>query len=99
MRQALPDGRWFDPERATRYEESTVWDGHRRISRATGTPWDHEVLYRTERGHWILYRWSQWQGVADHWEEISPEEAVRWLLRNGHDVPDEYQPLVDQLEV
>lgn len=99
QRQALPDGRWFDINQASRFEEATEWDGRNRISKATGSQWDHEELYLTANGHWILHRWSQWQGVPDTWSEIEPEEAVRWLIRNGHEVPEGYEELVRELEV
>jgi len=86
-RQALTDGsgRWFDLDRSVRYEEATFWDGRNRISRATGSQWDHEVLYRTAGGRWVKHWWSQWQGSVDRWEEIDPVEAAGWLVRNGYD--------------
>jgi len=89
-RQVLTDGtgRWFDLDKATKYEEATSWNGRNRISVATGSQWDHEALYLTESGRWIKHWWSQWQGSADQWLEISPEEAATWLIRNGHQLPE-----------
>ena len=86
-RQILTDGsgRWFDLDTAERFDEATVWDGRNRISRATGSQWDHETLYHTKHGHW----WSQWQGTLDRLEEIDEAEAARWLIQNGYD-PAEY---------
>jgi hypothetical protein len=54
------------------------------ISLATGTQWDHEILYRTKSGKWILYAWSQWQGSGESYEEISDKQAAAWLVRNEH---------------
>lgn len=100
-RQVLTDGsgRWFDLDAATRYDEATIWDGRNRRSLATGSQWDHETLYRTESGRWIKHSWSQWQGTMDTWEEISEQEAVSWLLRNGYDVPEELSHYAAALKV
>jgi hypothetical protein len=40
-RQALTDGtgRWFDLDKAERFEEATFWDGRNRISLATKSQW------------------------------------------------------------
>jgi len=86
-RQALTDGtgRWFDLDKAERFEVATFWDGRNRISLATGSQWDHECLYRTVSGRWIKHWWSQWQGTVDRWEEISEAEAAAWLVRNEWD--------------
>jgi len=78
-------GRWFDAERAEVFEEATWWDGRNHRSCATGSQWEHEALYRTASGRWVLHHWSQYQGVPDRWEEIDAEEAARWLSINGHD--------------
>lgn len=88
MRQTLTDGsdRWFDLERAEKIEEETWWDGRNRRSKATGSQWEHETLYRTAAsGRWVLHAWSQWQGSSDDWTEIEDAAAARWLARNGHE--------------
>lgn len=83
-RRVLDDGRWFDSSKAEEFEESTWFDGHNHISRATGDQWAHETLYRTAGGRWILHSWSQWQGSNESYEEISNEHAARWLVLNEH---------------
>jgi hypothetical protein len=75
-------GRWFDSKKATSWEEDTYWNGNNHISRATG---DHEILYRTKGGIHILHRWSQWQGSTESYEEISADDAARWLSQNDHE--------------
>ena len=87
-RIALTDGsgRWFDLDSAEKFDEATFWDGRNRISRATGSQWDHETLYRTKSGHWVKHWQSQWQGSVDRWELISDDEAARWLIQNGYDL-------------
>ncbi len=85
-RIALTDeqGRWFDPDKATKFEEGARWDGRTHISLATGSQWNHEALYRTQAGRWILHRWSQWQGAGEVYEEVDNAAAARWLVTNGH---------------
>jgi len=76
---------WFNPEKAEVFEEDVEWDGSNRISVNTGTQWDHETLYRTATGRWILCHWSQWQGSRDWWEYLDEEAARLWLLKNKYD--------------
>lgn len=83
-RRVLDDGRWFDLEKAERFEEGTRWNGNNHISLATGSQWDHEVLYRTKSGRWILHRWSQWQGSGKSYREIGNDTAARWLVANEY---------------
>lgn len=78
-------GRWFDPKKCQRFEEDTYFDGNNHVSRATGTQWNHEELYRTAGGRWILESTSQWQGSVDHYEEIDNEQAAAWLAQNDHE--------------
>ena len=84
-RIALEDGRWFDQDKATAFDEDTWWDGRNDVSRATGSQFEHEVLYLTAGERWVKHNWSQWQGTSDVWEEIDPADAVRWLVVNGHE--------------
>jgi len=86
-RQALTDGtrRWFSPAKAERFDEGDWWDGSNHVSSATGSQWDHEELYRTAAGRWILHWWSQWQGSQDRWEEVSDEFAAGWLVKCEHE--------------
>lgn len=77
-------GRWFDASKAESFEEARWWNGNNHISRATGSQWEHEVLYRTVGGKWILYHWSQWQGSRETYSEIDNERAAAWLVTNEH---------------
>jgi len=72
-------GRWFDITKATEFDEGTRWDGSNHVSLVAGGKFDHEKLYRTAGGRWILNHWSQWQGSRETYEEISNDEAARWL--------------------
>jgi hypothetical protein len=77
-------GRFFFTSKAQKFEEDTRWDGNNHVSLATGSEFDHEALYRTKKGLWVLHSWSQWQGSSDSWEEIDDADAARWLSLNNH---------------
>ena len=76
---------WFDRAKAEEFDEGARWDGSNHISLATGSQWDHEILYRTAGGRWVLHRWSQWQGRPERYRFITDAEAQTWLLKNEHD--------------
>lgn len=79
---ALSDGGHFNPDTSVKFSESTFWDGWNLISHATGSQWEHEALYYTRKGKWVLNHWSQWQGSRESYQEIPLGEAVAWLVRN-----------------
>lgn len=79
-----PTGTWFDADRATRYAEDEVHDGENFISRATESQWNHEALYRTASGRWVLNCWSAYQGTTEAYYEVSPSRAEGWLIANDH---------------
>jgi hypothetical protein len=82
-RQALDNGTWFDLDKAESFSEETYWNGNNHISIATGSQWEHQELYRTANGRWVLNAWSQWQGSRESWTEIDNEAAARWLVSNS----------------
>lgn len=82
------DSRWFDVESATKYAEETYWNGSNNISVATGNQWNHETMYKTATGNWVLYSSSQWQGSSESYESLTLAEAVPWLIKNNHDPSD-----------
>jgi hypothetical protein len=75
-------GKWFDRDAAVEFKEQTQWNGNNHISRATGSQWDHESLYYTRSGRWVLCHWSQWQGSLESYVEVSLADAVAWLIEN-----------------
>ena len=80
----LGNGQWFNPETAENFEEDTRWNGRNHISVATGSQWEHEEIYRTRTGRWILHEWSQWQGSGARYREIDEERARKWLINQDH---------------
>jgi hypothetical protein len=92
-RQPLDNGTWFDTHKAEKFEEDTFWDGNNRCSQATGSQWNHEALYRTASGGWVLNAWSQWAGSRETWTLIDPDTACSWLIAQNEDTAaEEYFP-------
>lgn len=107
-RTALTDksGGWFDKSKAASFEESSFWDGHNLISRATGSQWHHQTLWRTASLRWVLESYGQWQGSRDTYEEVTDTEAAQWFMRNQYedaDIPDDLlailSPDIKKLEI
>jgi hypothetical protein len=92
-------GQWFDKDAAQSWGEASQWDGNNFISVATGSQFNHEMLFRTTGGRWILNSWSNYQGSLEKYIEISPKEAAKWLVVNDLPYPDDLEELVTELEV
>ena len=75
-------GRWFSDDAAVKFGENSRWNGSNHISVNTGSQWNHEALYYTKSGNWVLNRWSQWQGSTEDYETIGEDAAIRWLCHN-----------------
>lgn len=89
---------WFDADTATVFGEDTYFDGNNHISRATGSQWDHQALYRTKGGRYVLHSWSQWQGSVPTWQFLTDDQARDWLLANEHDdaVAEHFGPIEEE---
>ena len=98
-RQAIGNGSWFNLETAKFFGEETEFDGHNQISVNTGSQWEHEDLYRTAKGSWVLNHWSQYQGTQATWESINSTEAVAWLIKNLHKIPKELSEIASGMEI
>lgn len=98
-RQHLDAGGWFNLETAKSWRETTHWDGSNHISNATGSQWDHEALYRTRSGGWVLNHWPQRQGSGESWILIEPQDAAAWLIRCGLDLPPDLATVAAEMEV
>jgi len=81
-RIVLNNGKWFDADKSIKFDEKTYWNGNNHISIPTGSQWDHEALYYTKSGNWVLHQWSQWQGSLPTYDPIDESDAVTWLIVN-----------------
>lgn len=103
-RIALTDGsgKWFDADKAERFEEETYWNGNNHISKATGSQTEHECLFITKTGNFVLHGWSQWQGVPDYYKSVSREFVANWFSKQGiqdEDIPNQFLKDVYALEL
>jgi hypothetical protein len=89
---------WFTLETAHDWDEGTRWDGNNNISLATGSQWNHERLYRTASGRWVLMQWSQWENSTDTYHFIDTTAARDWLLRNEYATAEVEQITGDPIE-
>lgn len=88
----LDDGKVVDTENATRYwKEDTTWNGSNNVSVHSHSQWDHQTLYRSQKGRYYVEHRSQWSGVMDNVELLSDAEATTWLLLNDDEIPEELQ--------
>ena len=95
-------GRFFDDKKADHYTEGSTWNGSNHISDATGSQSEHESLYRTKSGVYILNCYSAWQGSRDTCEIITKEAAAKWFVKNNYqekNLPEELKNQVAELEV
>jgi hypothetical protein len=79
------------------WKEETRWNGNNHISRATGSQWEHETLYRSAKGRYWIEHTSQWQGSTDTARFVDEREAAVWLLRNEHDLPEALEAYADEV--
>jgi hypothetical protein len=82
---------------ADHWDEKTRWNGNNHISRATGSQWEHQTLYKSRRGRYWVEHTSQWQGSTPHAEWVSREEAARWLLNMEYELPEDLRELEETL--
>ena len=94
----LGNCRWFNPDSATIFTEGYRWDGRNYISLATESQWEHQGLYRTAKGTWVLRKWSDWQGSTENYSIVSDYEAYAWLFCNNHSKAIE-KYFADRLEI
>lgn len=80
---------------AQSWDDDVTWDGKNRISVQTGSQWDQQTLYRTQKGRYYIVCYSRRDGVLPRAQWLSMEEAARWLLRNGDELPDDLSHLKD----
>jgi hypothetical protein len=86
-KQELTDnsGRWFDMDSAKVYLEAVMLapDGTP-VSRAAGNSWEHETLYLTTHGTFVMHFADEHNPTLNQFVEWDVKKAVKWLLANGH---------------
>ena len=95
-------GQWFDSEKAEFYKENIYHDGRNFISMATRSQFEHETIYITKSGKFILNHWSNWQGSVETYEIISKDDAAEWFGKQGfqdNEIPDIFLDEVYKLEI
>ena len=97
-RYRMDDGTVLDTENSTQHwDESTRWDGRNHISKATGSQWEHQTLYRSRKGRYYVEHTSSYRERTPHAEWVSNHEAARWLLANNHELPADLAELADEI--
>ena len=78
----LEGGGWFNRDDAQKIREDN-WRGRARVtSDPAGRQWEHEELYVTRLGRFVLRCWSEGKGFGERYVEIDAEVAAAWLVRN-----------------
>jgi hypothetical protein len=94
----MSDGTVVKTENATQiWEEAKDSNGSNLISRATGSQWLHQTLYRSRKGRYYIEHFSQYQGSLPSAEWVSNEEAARWLIHNDEKLPEDLAALEEQV--
>lgn len=92
------EGTIVDTSKAdAKWNEETDWNGNNHISRATGSQWEHETLYRSRKGRYYIEHESQWQGSMPSARWVSREEAAHWLMLMEHEIPEDLQEYADAI--
>ncbi len=78
-------GRWFDLQSARSWPEAVMLasDGTP-VSRATGNSWEHETLYLTTHGSFVLGFFDEHNPSHTQFVEWDQTRAVKWLISNGY---------------
>jgi hypothetical protein len=81
------------------WDEDTWWNGSNYISKATGSQWEHQTLYKSRKGRYYILFESNWENTPTRAEWVSMEEAARWLLANNYyDLPKDLVQLAEEIE-
>jgi len=71
--EQIIDGKKYSTETADLVASDRYWDGSNFERSGRNT-----YLYKTKKGSYFLYRFTQWQGERDGLEAISEEEARQY---------------------
>jgi hypothetical protein len=97
-RYRLEDGTVLDSDLATQsWEEKRDFDGKNHISRATGSQWEHETLYRSKKGRYWIEHASDWQGSLPGASLVTEEAAAAWLLLMERRLPEDLKAVAAEV--
>ena len=97
-RYRTEDGTVVDTDNATAcWEEKRVSNGSNMIGRSSGSQWRDQTIYKSRKGRYYVEYTSRVQGERDRVEWVSPEEATRWLLINGEELPADLAKLEEEV--
>src|SRR5262249_38996559 len=75
-------GEWFDRELARAFEARDV-HGPKLSRRTTHSQSDHETIYYTRTGRWVVSRSSEERRARPTYTQIELAEAAQWLVAHG----------------
>ena len=77
---------WFDLDSTTTYGGKRDKEGVL-ISSETGKQNEHQTMHRTAKGNWVRYfAMESERGPTEvAWELVESEQAVVWMIANGHE--------------
>lgn len=87
-RISIGGGRWFDQDKARYFSDNA----------GRNATWKERMFF-TASGTWVLNGWSRYVGVAESYTITTPEEAAKWLIDHGHELPEELAEWYERLEV
>lgn len=92
---------WFELDKAEQVaDQVTEWDGRNHISRATGSQWVDEELWRTAGGAWVIGRNNRDLRIGPpgmSWHGIEPAAAETWLRKQDmHELADQWFGVVEE---
>lgn len=78
-------GRWFDKDSAKEWREAVILaDDGTPVSMATRNSWEHETLYLTKAGSFVMWFFNEHNHSLSQYVEWDEDKAAKWLLANGH---------------
>ena len=82
------NGRWFDSEKAEKFDDEKWFDGSNNVSLATRKANCFQTLYRTSGKVWIIHSYDYYQGSAEKYSIVDDSCAAAWLMVNEYDPDD-----------
>jgi hypothetical protein len=73
------------------WKQDYVFEGTNLVSRATGSQWRDETLYKSAQGRYWVEHYPRIDREIPYAYELSKREAARWILLNGGELPIDLQ--------